>query len=307
MIKKLSATLAAMIFLYTGAFAENNAGTTVFNFLKLPATASQAALAGMTSYESASAPMNPSMISFQDKPLLSASYAMHFQGTSFNSANFTLPAGKWGFNVSYGGMNYGDIEGAEEDASGGYVKTGTFTADDAYAGFSIGRELAEGITAGAGVKYMWQTIDGSKLDGIAFSFAGTYVSNHDWYISGGVENVGRDVEGYALPSSGFISFINTYTDDTVPGEFTYGGELRAFFDQTYWLKASCEYNYKSMVFVRAGYSLPLTNSNDSLGDWYEKNLSLGFGFSYDFFKIDYAWLPFGDLGATSMFSLQLTF
>jgi len=306
MIKKFSACLSAIIFLYTGAFADNNAGTTVFNFLKLPATASQAALAGMVSYESASAPMNPSMIAFQDKPLLSASYAMHFQNTSFNSANFTIPAGRWGFNVSYGGMNYGDIEGAEETPTG-YIKTGTFSADDAYAGFSVGTELAEDITVGAGVKYVWQTIDGSKIDGIAFSFAGTYVSNYNWYISGGVENAGPDVEGYALPSSGFISFIDTYKDDTIPGEFTFGAEARAFFDQTYWLKASCEYNFKSMFFARAGYSLPLTNSNDSLGDWYEKNLSLGFGFSYDFFKIDYAWLPFGDLGATSMLSLQLTF
>ncbi|MCL2335560.1 MAG: hypothetical protein FWC57_05795 [Endomicrobia bacterium] len=308
MIKKIFAVIAAISLFCPAVFAGAAAGTTVFNFLKLPATASQAALAGMASYDSASAPLNPSMAAFQDKPMASASYAAHFQGTSFNSANFTLPLKKFALNAAYGGLNYGDIENVLEDADGGYVKNGTFTADDAYAALSCGLKITEYISAGAGIKYVWQTIDGSKIEGIAFCAAATYVSDYGWYISSGMENAGPDVESYPLPSSAFVSFIDTYEPkDVIPGEFSFGGEVRAFFDNTYWLKASGEYNFKNIVFVRAGYALPLADSNGALGSWYETNFSFGIGFSYEFFKIDYAWLPFGDLGSTNMFSLQITF
>ncbi len=300
--KKLLTLIISFTLFANNAFAEKAAGTTVFNFLKIPVNASQAAFAGISSFSTVSAAVNPSMISFASAPQLSAAYAQHFQETNYNSLSFTYPFEKFGMNIAYGGMNYGNMDMTLEDANGDYIENGTFSADDGFVSVSAGTDITESIHAGVGMKYIWQNIDGSAISGFAINLSGVYLSDEEWYISAGFENVGPDVEGYPMPASAFASFIQPVNDD-----FICGAEARLFFDETAWLKVAGEYNIKNMFFARAGYSLPVTNNNNSLGEWYERNLSIGFGFEYMFFSVDYAWLPFGELGNTNMFSLQITF
>ncbi|MDR1195452.1 MAG: hypothetical protein LBL00_03140 [Endomicrobium sp.] len=246
------------------------------------------------------------MIPFFDRVSISASYSAYFQDTSFNSLNVTLPfKGYHGINIAYGGFDYGKTDSYLEDASGDYVKNGTFDANDAFIGASYGRMVTAEIYFGMGFKYAWQTIDGVKIDGIVMCASGMYMPDKTWYIAGGIDNAGFDVDGYKMPSSGYISLIDTPED--IGSMFVYGFEFRAFSDETMWLKGAFEFNYDKMFFARLGYSIPLNNDNDSLGEWYDKNLSAGFGIEYSFFAIDYAWLPFGDLGTTSMISLQIYF
>ncbi|MDR3275392.1 MAG: hypothetical protein LBS81_05475 [Endomicrobium sp.] len=61
---------------------------------------------------------------------------------------------------------------------------------------------------------------------------------------------------------------------------------------------------KIICFLRGGYSCPLNNDNQTLGEWYQRNLTLGFGFNIKLISINYAWFPFGQLGCTNIFSLQ---
>lgn len=289
-------------------YASASAGTTLFYFLKLPLNASQAANAGISAFNISSAGSNPAMIPFFDRVSLSASYAAYFQDTYFNSFNMTIPLKSYvhGINIAYGGFDYGKMDSYLEDSSGDYVKNGTFGASDAFAGISYGRMITEEIYAGAGLKYVWQDIDGSKIEGFTLSASGIYIiPNKTWQISGGIDNAGPDVEGYQMPSSVYISVTDEPED--MNSMLVCGVELRAFFDETVWVKGALEFNYDRMFFARAGYSLPLNNENNSLGEWYERNLSAGFGFEYGFFAIDYAWLPFGDLGSTNMISLQIYF
>jgi hypothetical protein len=63
-----------------------------------------------------------------------------------------------------------------------------------------------------------------------------------------------------------------------------------------------------MFFLRGGYSHPINNNNKALGEWYKRNLSLGFGINIKkTISIDYAWLPYGELGNMNIFSLKVEF
>jgi hypothetical protein len=297
-----------MLLLLTADSFAAAAGTTLFNFLKMPLNASQAATAGMSGFTINSAGANPAMIPFFDRASLSASYSAYFQDTSFNSVNLTIPFKNdyRGINISYGGFDYGKMDSYTEDSFGNYVKNGTFGASDAFFGISYGSIITDEFYAGAGLKYAWQTIGDSKMSGMLFNFSAVYMPDATWYISGGIDNAGFEVEGYPMPSSLYISIVDT--PEEIDSAFMYGFEFRVFFDETMWLKGACEFNHNKMFFARFGYSFPLNNDNKFLSDdWYGRNLSAGFGVEYKFFVVDYAWLPFGDLGNTSMISLQINF
>lgn len=284
------------------SFADTSAGTTVFYFLKMPVSASHASLAGISSFNSSSASQNPAIIPFTHKASLAASYASHFEDTAYATLSFTKPIGLSGINVTYGGLDYGDMDRYIELPGGDYEKKGSFGARDNFISFSYAREIFDYVSIGGGIKYIMQKIDDSGISGFALTFSGMYMPEADWYFSGGFDNVGPEVEGYKLPSSAYVNFTS-YAEEF----FAYALELKAYLDETAWLKIAGEYNYSNMIFFRGGYSLPLTNSDETLGKWYERNLSLGFGFEYDFIAIDYAWLPYGELGSSNMITLQINF
>ncbi|MDR2425725.1 MAG: hypothetical protein LBD46_00840 [Endomicrobium sp.] len=264
-------------------------------------------MASMSAFNVSSAGSNPAMIPFFDNVSLSASYSAYFQDTSFNSLNITIPfkSRYHGINIAYGGFDYGKMDSYLEDSSGDYIKDGTFGANDAFIAASYGTIITSEIYVGVGFKYVWETIDGSIMEAIALSASGIYMPDKTWYVCGGIDNAGVDIDGYKMPASAHISIVDAPQD--IGSMFMYGFELRAFSDETMWLKGACEFNYNKMFFARLGYSLPLNNDNNSLGEWYDKNLSVGFGVEYGFFSVDYAWLPFGELGNTSMLSLQIYF
>ncbi|MDR3256083.1 MAG: hypothetical protein LBT18_00235 [Endomicrobium sp.] len=306
-IKKVAIILLFLVLLSNDAFC-SAAGTTVFYFLKIPQNAVQAALAGMTNFGKNSFFPNPAVVGFIDEYNISASYAAHFQNTSYHSFSFAKsvqfadPVGKVGVKVSYGGLDYGKFDGYLETPNGDYIENGTFGTNDAFVQLSLGYKIFENLSYGVGFKYIWQNIDSSRLAGVAVDISVLFCSKSSWIISGGIENIGPYVESYPLPSNLYASYTNVLTD-----YFNFGFELKVFTDNTMWLKGAMEINKDKMFFLRSGYSCPIENDNKTLGEWYQRNLTLGFGFNIRFISINYAWLPFGELGSTNMLSFQVRF
>ena len=173
-IKKLLSCCIALSLFTSFAFSDTSAGSTVFYFLKMPISASQASLAGISTFNTSSAAQNPAMIPFTDKVTLGASYAAHFQDTSYSSLNFTVPFRLSGINIAYGMLDYGKMDRYIELPSGDYEMTGTFGAEDAFLSFSYAGEITDGFTIGGGLKYITQKIDNSGISGFALSFSGIY-------------------------------------------------------------------------------------------------------------------------------------
>ncbi|MDR1244214.1 MAG: hypothetical protein LBJ79_03430 [Endomicrobium sp.] len=298
--KRIFSSLVLLIFVSNNLFAA--AGTTVFNFLKLPKNAEQAALANLTTFNTNLSFVNPAVLGFTDHYNIQASKAIHFQNTGYNSFNFAMPYNDFGFSLSYFGFDYGKFDKYLEDSNGDYIENGTFGAADSCMQVSAGYRIIDILSLGAGVKYIFTNIDNIKMNGLVFDLSAFLLLSDKWSLALGLENLGAKVDGYMLPSSVYLSYTNKIIK---PCQL--GLELKSFFDNTMWLKTAIEVGVGENFVLRGGYNWALTNSNSSLGSWYQRNLSLGFALKVNVISIDYAWLPYGDLGNCNIISLKVVF
>ncbi|MDR3195691.1 MAG: hypothetical protein LBT58_02760 [Endomicrobium sp.] len=279
------------------------AGTTVFDFLKLPKNAIQASLASMSSFGKNASMPNPAVLGLVDKYNIQATRASHFEDVSYSSVYFAVPIKQAVLSIMYDGLDYGNMDRTTEASDGDYVKDGSFSAGDSCAQINAGRQISKEVIAGAGMKYVKNDVDGSSLSGMAIDLAVLYLSNAYWSLAVGLENVGFKADKYNLPGNAYISYKNSLDES-----FDIGFELKTFFDGIIQLKGAFEINRDHVFFLRGGYSYPINNNNNSLGEWYKRNLSFGFGINIKkTISIDYAWLPYGELGNTSVFSLRVEF
>jgi hypothetical protein len=279
------------------------AGENVFEFLKIPATAAQGALAGMTGFNSDSGAHSHAMLDFAPGHSIIASYAAYFQDTSFNSLSFNFVQKKYALNFSYAGFYYGDMDGyRQDDVSGDYISTGKFGANDLALSAGIGFAVFEWLSMGGGLKYVSQTIDSEEISGFAFNMSAVFLPASKWYAVAGLENLGPDVEGgYPMPANGYLGMYSLYKSIHMLA----GAELKYYMEGSLFIKAAAEFDWEEKLFLRLGYSYPLSDSNSELGDLLETNLSLGFGAVFKYLAFDFAWMPFGQLGSVSMVTVTI--
>jgi hypothetical protein len=128
-------------------------------------------------------------------------------------------------SIIYDGLDYGKMERTIETADGDYKKEGYFGAVDSCVQINAGQQISKEVSAGAGMKYVNNDIDGSSLSGVAIDIFGLYLSNNYWSLAGGLENVGFKVNKYNLPGNIYISY-----KDSLSESFDVGFELKTFFD-----------------------------------------------------------------------------
>ncbi|MDR3306837.1 MAG: hypothetical protein LBS61_04130 [Endomicrobium sp.] len=303
MTKKFFFIVLSVFILFLNKAFPAASGMTVFDFLKLPKNAIQASLASMSSFGKNASMPNPAVLGLVDKYNIQATHASHFQDVSYNSVYFAVPIKQAVLSIMYDGLDYGNMDRTIEASDGDYVKDGFFSADDSCAQINAGRQISKEVIAGAGMKYVKNNIDGGSLSGMAIDLAVLYLPSAYWSLSGGLENVGFKADKYNLPCNAYISYKNSLDES-----FDIGFELKTFFDGIIQLKGAFEINRDQVFFLRGGYSCPINNNNNSLGEWYKRNLSFGFGINIKkTISIDYAWLPYGELGNMSVFSLRVEF
>jgi hypothetical protein len=294
--------IPAFILVSSKAFPKA-AGTTVFNFLKLPKNAIQASLASMSSFGNNTSMPNPAVLGLVDKYNIQATHGSHFQDVSYNTVCLGTPVKKTVLSIIYDGLDYGKMDRTKETSDGDYIKEGTFSSEDSCVQIKGAQKISKDIYAGVGIKYISQSIEGSSISGMAIDLAALYLSNTQWSLTGGLENVGLKVEKYNLPGNVYISYKNNLVDS-----FDIGFELKTFFDGIVQLKGAFEINRDQIFVLRGGYTYPINNNNSHLGEWYKRNLSFGFGINIKrTASIDYSWLPYGELGNMSIFSLKVEF
>jgi hypothetical protein len=82
---KISIVVSLLILFSSKAFPVAS-GTTVFDFLKLPKNATQAALASMSSFGRNTFMPNPAVLGLVDKYNIQATHAGHIQDVFYNTA-----------------------------------------------------------------------------------------------------------------------------------------------------------------------------------------------------------------------------
>lgn len=311
-LKRLGAAALAAIAAAGPAFcAGDAAGTSAAQFLKMGAGGRAAAMAeahAAMADDVYAAYYNPAGLALLDKPSMGAMHAQYIQGVRYQYGAVALPLGQEpgrtvGFSVANLGVSDMERRTQDTDLPIGYFEASNF----AYA-LSYGWQATDRLAAGVSAKSVRVTID--EISGSALAVdaglryrAGPY-AGIPVYGALAVRNFGSRLKlgagedpipsavvlGFsAAPSPGLLvalDFIRYRDTDTIAA---LGGEYRR------------RLSGKLDGLLRGGYS---SHRKDLEG---ESGLTLGAGLAVSGLAFDFAWVPFGDLGSTFRYSLQIKF
>lgn len=239
---------------------------------------------------------------------LSISRAWHVQDTALSQAAYVKRP--WAYALTY--FSAGDLEG--RSATGGL--TGDFTAKDL--AFSVSRGFRLGpLQAGATGRVISQRIRYSEATsfaadlGLLYRFAGTPYS-----AGASLTNLGTRVkfedESFPLPLKlrvgGAAALRAKKLLLAADAEFPNDGPAA--------LRLGGEYKGIESLALRLGYRTYTGRQRDAaLGAGYGGasgvdslfGLYAGLGFAFTGFELDYALLPYGDLGSSHRFSVGMKF
>ena len=286
------------------AYSKKDAGTSAAQFLKLGAGARAAGMGealAAAADDSTAIYWNPAGLARVNARSLSVMHAAWFEGITYDWISFAMPCrdrGVFGVGVQY--LSYGSIK--KTDNTG--LETGDFSPADLSVSLSFAGKLL-GFGLGANIKYISQKIINSAI-AYAADFGAQYQSRDmldNRLIFGlAVQNVGTKVK--------FIS-----EEDPLPLNVKLGA---AYSIKKNWLAVldinapvdndvnygvgteyACSVNEAVSVLGRLGCN---TRNKDTGG---LNGLTSGLGVRYLDYSIDYAFVPYGELGNTQRISLSL--
>ena len=284
------------------AFSKDDAGTSGAQFLKLGAGGRASALGNSyvaISDDSTGIYWNPAGINQVKNVSVCVSHNIMFESIYYDwvSGVKKFGFGTVGIGVQY--LSYGSI--VETDDTG--LELGNFKPNDIAISLSYGRIISD-LLVGINAKYI-----SSKLKDSATAFAGDigcmYRFNEDKAALGlVVQNIGTKMkfedEEEKLPMN--IKLGGAYN---IRKNWLAAVDINAPTDDEISFGAGTEYIYnlnnEINISGRAGYSTALKDTGGLNG------ITGGLGVEYSSYALDYAFVPFGDLGDTHRISLGLKF
>ena len=292
---RLFASLILVISLALPVFAgDESAGTVGGAFLKLGngvrAPAMGEAFTAVADDASAIY-WNPAGIAQLDSQEISMSYNMWLQSTSYSTVHYVhpiLPGHTLGASIFY--LNYGNI--METTASS---RTGTgriFSPSGTVATISYASNIRDNLSLGANLKVLSQSIDTYQESGTAIDL-GILVKNLRGMDIGLVaQNLGS-MSGASLPQTLKLGVSKNLLDDRM----LIALDVSIPKDNNTIVSLGGEYQLNQLLKLRAGYN---TKSEEGAGG----NLGMGLGLNLSRFSVDYAYVPYGELGSAHRVGLR---
>ncbi len=309
------APLLIILALLLGTTLRADQGTTAASFLKLDTSPRAIAMgdsfAGVAD-DVAAIQYNPGGLGFLDEKQFSIMHALWFEDIFYDYGALAWPIkgiGTVGLSLFY--LNAGKFDEYGFDSAGNPVNLGTFTASSLAAGLSFSRQILSFLSLGMNVKMINESIASYSAGSVAVDLGALYktpIPNLSLGIN--IQNLGPSLgfeQAFSLPINVRIGVgykpapnITVSSDYVQPietaGQLSIGGE----------------YGYRDTLFVRMGYryqgAIDYNQTYTGYGPAVASGLTLGMGIkalkSYTF---DYAYEPYGFLGATHRFSLTMKF
>ena len=240
---------------------------------------------------------------------MSFSHAWHVQDTAISQLGYM--ARPYACAVTY--FSAGELEGRNDLGT----PTGNFTARDL--AFAVSRGYALGpLLAGASGRIISQRIKTSAATSFAADFGLLYRFAGTPYSAGAaLTNVGTKVkfedEAYPLPLKLRAGAAAAFEAQ----KFLLALDMEFPNDAPAALRLGAEYTGMEVLALRLGYKTITGSQRDAIlgsgsgdpatGVDAMYGFFAGFGFKYLDFSLDYALLPYGDLGSAHRFSLGVRF
>lgn len=233
----------------------------------------------------------------------------HFQlfaGIEYNHLSMTTPIvrDRAGLGFSLTSLDYGDLQRTTVDGSQNPVTgQGQFGADDLTSSASLGLSLTDSLKAGVTASYIRQQIAEFDASTVTGDFGLQYHVDQDNLVFGfAARNVGGDIkfvqESDPLPQ---VYDGGVFYSQPIRGGqdvFNLGGDMVFPSDADAYVSAGAEYGFFRTLFFRVGF-----NGSQEADDGF----TVGGGIHDQRFRINYSYVPLGDLGDHQRLSVTYLF
>lgn len=174
------------------------AGSSVFHFMGLPASARLNALGGenvsLADGDVSMAYMNPALLTSETDKVLQLNYAYYLAGTMFGSAMYGHNWGDNYFSASIHYLDYGKMDYTDE---WGQVTGGTFTAKDMCVHLTYARQLGPMFRVGATVKPIFSVYERYTSFALGADVGGHFQTRDSLFQMGlALRNIGWQLKGF---------------------------------------------------------------------------------------------------------------
>ncbi len=304
MKKKVFCLLGVLMFNCGHVFPAGKTGFAFLNSFSFARTAAMAdartAMVGDISMISA----NPAGMAHIKSNVISVQHMSHFQDMVFDHMAFVRPSlrGAWGIHVGVHSVKGITKTQYDSSAADRFIKTGQLKAGSQFVALSYGYRERRSLALGGTAKLIKEDLDGESAMTVAIDCGAIYRVNHFWRVAGVVQNAGPAAkfidEKFYPPARAKIGIFNAPERWM---EWEMGCVYNLYGDPE--LLIGGELNWAQTGFVRSGYKYFL-KKND-LGSL--EGLTFGLGFVWHPMALDYAYLPFGDMGQSHKISFTWRF
>ncbi len=304
--------LAAIVILGTAASTEclarkvhEDAGTSGAQLLKIGVGAKAVGMG--ESYVAAAddvyaAYWNPAGLTHVETNQFGFMHNEWFEDIRYEFLGYVQPMGELGTlagSISY--ISMGDLERTDET---GTVVGDSFHPYDILLGLSFGRRLSDDISIGVNGKFLREKIDEESADEFAVDIGGLYfIPNSGLILGVNVQHLGTKMkfieESFSLPLN--VKFGAAYR--LIDGALTIATDVNRPVDNYVNVGLGAEYKIMGIMNLRGGYRY--TVGGNPLGT--ASGLRAGVGVEITDYKIDYAFVPYGELGQAHRISLVASF
>jgi hypothetical protein len=174
------------------------AGSSVFHFMGLPASARLNALGGenvsLADGDVSMAYMNPALLTSETNKVLQLNYAYYLAGTMFGSAMYGHNWGDNYFSASIHYLDYGKMDYTDE---WGQVTGGTFTAKDMCVHLTYARQLGPMFRVGATIKPIFSVYERYTSFALGADVGGHFQTKDSLFQMGlALRNIGWQLKGF---------------------------------------------------------------------------------------------------------------
>ena len=282
--------LGAFILASTSFCYANGPGTTAASFLKIGigarASAMGEAFTALAS-DGTSLYWNPAGLTQLPAKEVSATYNSWLQEINQGYLTFSFPTARGTMGVGANYVNMGKIEGRDEYGS----PTGDFTASDTHVfiGYATKfKTVAWGLTLGTLQDVIKEDRKTSFLANVGF----LYPVSERLSLGAVAQNIASKLGSDPLPLTFKLGAASKLKNVTLALDIAKPQDNEVYYclGAEWWLRDA--------LALRAGYK---TNQDQGEG-W-----SAGLGFKFGRNDLDYAYVPYGDLGTTHRISWRMTF
>ncbi|MFH1784760.1 MAG: PorV/PorQ family protein [bacterium] len=255
---------------------------------------------------------NPAGISQLKSQQIGAMHTQWISDITYDYVGYVSPVGKGAIGISGVYLSSGSMD---RRGSGGEA-LGSFGAYDTSVALSYARQLTGVVHMGINVKLIQQSIEDETANGFAVDIGQMYMLPVSGLSAGiAVQNIGPQMkfieEPFSLPLT-----VTAGVGYKMLGGLTLGMDVKhQVVDSITSISVGTEYFPVSMLALRAGYLAKMLKSTDDFGSVAGQDtnmasltgLGAGVGFKLGSTSVDYAFVPYGDLGNTHRISILASF